>query len=469
MQEFDVLVIGAGPGGYVAAKECGMLGLKTACVDDFVFKDKYSLGGTCLNVGCIPSKILLQSSEHFHQMQHDFIEHGIACTNPKIDVKKMVSRKDELCAKNANGISFLFKKYKVEELHGTASFVAYKDGLYSLNIKNSLEKKEYQVSAKHVIIATGSVPRQLSQIAIDNKIVLDNQGALDLEAVPKTLCVIGAGVIGLELGSVWNRLDTKVTVLDVSDKFLRSADEQIAKELLKQLTNQGLEIISGVKIGDITKTAKSVTVNYIIDGKTHSITTDKLLVSIGRVPFTKGLNLDKIGLKLEDNGCIKVNDYCQTDLPNLWAIGDCTRGVMLAHKASAESKMVAERIVGQKTTINYGNIPFVIYTNPELAWVGLTEQELIAKNIPYKKGVSHFLSNGRAMALGAKSGFVKILSCATTDRVLGAHMVGPFVSELLAEIVLAMEFRASSEDIARAIHSHPSLSEVVQEAAAAVK
>lgn len=469
MQEFDVLVIGAGPGGYVAAKECGMLGLKTACVDSFVFKGKYSLGGTCLNVGCIPSKILLQSSEHFHQMEHEFSDHGITFSNPKIDVKQMIARKDELCAKNANGISFLFKKYKVEQLHGNASFVEYKDGVYIINIDDFLAKKQIQMSAKHVIIATGSVPRQLSQVEIDNKVILDNQGALDLESIPKTMCVIGAGVIGLELGSVWGRLGAKITVLDVSDKFLRSADEQISKELLKQLTAQGLEIISGVKIGDIKKTTKNVTVNYIIDGQSHSITTDKLLVSIGRVPYTKGLALEKIGLKLEDNGCIPVNDYCQTALPNLWAIGDCTRGVMLAHKASAESKMVAERIMGQKTEVDYNNIPFVIYTNPELAWVGMTEQELIAKNIEYKKGISYFLSNGRAMALGAKSGFVKILSCVATDRVLGAHMVGPFVSELLAEIVLAIEFNASSEDIVRVIHAHPSLSEVVQEAAAAIK
>jgi dihydrolipoamide dehydrogenase len=469
MQEFDVLVIGAGPGGYVAAKECGMLGLKTACVDNFVFKEKYSLGGTCLNVGCIPSKILLQSSEHFHHIEHEFKDHGISCSNPTIDIKKMISRKDELCAKNAHGISFLFRKYKVEELHGSASFVEYKDGKYLLNVDNFLDKKQLQVVAKHVIIATGSVPRQLSQIDIDNNIVLDNQGALDLTAVPKTMCVIGAGVIGLELGSVWSRLGTKVTILDVSDKFLRSADEQIATELLKQLTNQGLEIISGVKIGDINKTDTSVTVNYTIDGKVNNITTDKLLVSIGRVPFTKGLNLDNIGLKIENNGCIPVNEYCQTQLPNLWAIGDCTRGVMLAHKASAESKMVAERILGQKTELNYQNIPFVIYTNPELAWVGFTEQELVAKNIEYKKGVSYFMSNGRAMALGTKAGFVKILVCAKTDRVLGAHMIGPFVSEILTEIVLAMEFYASSEDIARVIHSHPSLSEVVQEAAAAIK
>ena len=275
--------------------------------------------------------------------------------------------------------------------------------------------------------------------------------------------------IGLELGSVWNRLGADVTILDVSDKFLRTADEQVSKELLKQLTGQGLKIISGVKLSDIIKTKKEVTINYKLNDKVYTITADKLLVSIGRVPYTDGLGLDKIGLELSDYGSIKANDYCQTELPNLWAIGDCTRGVMLAHKASAEGKMVAERIMGQKTEINYDHIPFVIYTNPEVAWVGLTEQDLLAKNIKYKKGIAHFLSNGRAMALGAKFGFIKILACSETDRVLGAHMVGPMVAEVLAEVVLAMEFKASSEDIARVIHSHPSLSEVLQEATIAVK
>lgn len=462
---FDVLVIGGGPGGYVAAIRAAQLGYKVACVDGFVRNNKYSLGGTCLNVGCIPSKALLQSSENYAQLTHSFAEHGITCSNPKIDIAKMLSRKDNIIDKNANGISFLFKKNKITELHGWASFVSNTDGKWLLTIDDKGTKQE--LSSTHIIVATGSNPRTLPQIKTDNKNIIDNEGALSLVSVPNELCVIGAGVIGLEMGSVWLRLGAKVTVLEAMDKFLGSADEQLAKELHKHLTKQGLVIKTGIKIGEITEKANKVIVNYEEAGEQKQLVADKLMVAVGRIPNTKGLNPETVGLKLDDRGFILVDDECRTNLPNVWAIGDCVRGPMLAHKASDEGIIVAERIAGQHPHFDFNTVPWVIYTEPEVAWVGKTEQQLKDAGVAYKKGVASFMANGRALGLGNNIGFIKILADENTDRILGVHMVGPFVSELISEAVVAMEFMASSEDLARIIHAHPSLSEVTHEAALA--
>lgn len=465
MQNFDVVVIGGGPGGYVAAIRAAQLGFKTACVDGYVRNGKYSLGGTCLNVGCIPSKALLQSSENYAELTNSFAEHGISCDNPQIDIKKMLARKEDIVSKNANGISFLFKKNKITEIHGWASFKTAEDGKYILSIDDKGAQQE--ISATQVIVATGSNSRHLPQIATDNLNILDNEGALDLTATPKELCVIGAGVIGLEMGSVWSRVGAKVTVLEVADKFLPVADEQASKELHKNLIKQGLLIKNSVKIGEIVNTDKNVTINYEHNGEQFSLVADKLLVSIGRVPNTNGLNVDAVGLKLDERGFVVVDADCRTNLPNVWAIGDVVRGPMLAHKASEEGVIVAERMAGQHPHFDFNTVPWVIYTNPELAWVGKTEQQLVADGVKFKKGVSSFMANGRALGLGNSVGFVKVLADEETDRILGVHMVGPFVSELISEAVVAMEFMASSEDLARIIHAHPSLSEVTHEAALA--
>lgn len=465
MQNFDVVVIGGGPGGYVAAIRAAQLGFKTACVDGYVRNGKYSLGGTCLNVGCIPSKALLQSSENYAELTHSFAEHGISCDNPQIDIKKMLARKEDIVSKNANGISFLFKKNKITEIHGWASFKTAESGKYILSIDDKGAQQE--ISATQVIVATGSNSRHLPQIATDNLNILDNEGALDLTATPKELCVIGAGVIGLEMGSVWSRVGANVTVLEVADKFLPVADEQASKELHKNLIKQGLLIKNSVKIGEIVNTDKNVTINYEHNGEQFSLVADKLLVSIGRVPNTNGLNVDAVGLKLDERGFVVVDADCRTNLPNVWAIGDVVRGPMLAHKASEEGVIVAERMAGQHPHFDFNTVPWVIYTNPELAWVGKTEQQLVAEGVKFKKGVSSFMANGRALGLGNSVGFVKVLADEETDRILGVHMVGPFVSELISEAVVAMEFMASSEDLARIIHAHPSLSEVTHEAALA--
>lgn len=465
MSDFDVVVIGGGPGGYVAAIRAAQLGFKTACIDGYVRNGKYSLGGTCLNVGCIPSKALLQSSENFAELTHSFADHGISCDNPAIDVVKMLARKNDIVTKNASGISFLFKKNKITEIHGWASFAGNESGKWLIDCDDNGNKQ--QVKATHVIVATGSNPRMLPQVATDNKNIIDNEGALDLTVAPKELCVIGAGVIGLEMGSVWKRLGSNVTVLEAAPSFLGAADEQVAKELHKNLTKQGLIIKTSIQIGEIKDNGSNVTVNYTEGGESKQLVCDKLMVSVGRVPNTNGLNVDKVGLKLDERGFIAVDSECKTNLANIWAIGDCVRGPMLAHKASDEGIIVAERIAGQHPHFDFNTIPWVIYTNPEIAWVGKTEKQLQDEGIAYKKGVASFMANGRALGLGNNVGFVKMLADEATDRILGVHMVGPFVSELISEAVVAMEFMASSEDLARIIHAHPSLSEVTHEAALA--
>ena len=465
-QQYDVAVIGAGPGGYVAAIRAAQLGFKTVCIDAGVNKkgDAPALGGTCLNVGCIPSKALLQSSEHFHAAQHDFAEHGISVGEVKFDAAKMIERKDVIVTKLTGGIAFLFQKNKITSLHGKGSFKGKNGNLYQIEVDNKGEKTV--IEAKNVIVATGSVPRPLPQIAIDNVNVLDNEGALNLTAVPEKLGIIGSGVIGLEMGSVWNRVGSQVTILEAMPTFLAAADQQIAKEAFKYFTKeQGLNIELGVKIGDIKSDDKGVTVAFeLANGEKKTEVFDKLIVSIGRIPNTDGLNAEAVGLEKDERGFVKVDGECRTNLPNVWAIGDVVRGPMLAHKASDEGVAVAERIAGQKPHIDFNSVPFVIYTDPEIAWVGKTEEQLKAEGANYKKGTSGFGANGRALGLGKAKGTVKVLADAETDRILGVHMVGPMVSELIAEGVVGLEFSASSEDLARIIHAHPTLSEVVHEA-----
>jgi len=466
-KNFDVVVIGGGPGGYIAAIRAAQLGFSTACIDEWKnAKGGAAPGGTCTNVGCIPSKALLQSSEHYDHAGHAFSEHGIEVKGLSLDMKKMLARKDTVVKQNNDGILYLFKKNKVTFFHGRGSFVKAVDGGHEIKIVGASEEN---IVAEHVIVATGSNPRALPGADFDEKLILSNTGALAIADVPKRLGVIGAGVIGLEMGSVWRRLGSEVTVLEALPAFLGAVDEQVAKEAQKQFTKQGLAINLSVKIGAITAGKNDVTVNFVDDkGAAQKAVFDKLIISIGRIPNTIGLNAEAVGLKLDERGFIAVDGDCKTSLTNVWAVGDVVRGPMLAHKAEEEGVAVAERIAGQHGHVNFNTIPWVIYTSPEIAWVGKTEQQLKAENIAYKAGSFPFLANGRARALGDTTGFVKFLADAKTDEILGVHIIGPQASELISEAVVAMEFRASSEDIARICHAHPSLSEAVKEAALAV-
>lgn len=466
-KNFDVVVIGGGPGGYIAAIRAAQLGFSTACIDDWKNDNGGPApGGTCTNVGCIPSKALLQSSEHYEHAGHAFGDHGINFKGLSLDLGQMLSRKNAIVKQNNDGILFLFKKNKVSFFHGRASFAkAGADG-YAIGVAGAAEDT---IVGRHIIIATGSSARALPGAAFDEKLILSNSGALAIESVPKKLGVIGAGVIGLEMGSVWRRLGADVTILEALPAFLGAIDEQIAKEADKLFAKQGLSIHLGVKIGAITTNKKDVTVEYVDNkGNAQKTVFDKLIVSIGRVPNTAGLNAEGIGLALDERGFIAVDRDCKTNLPNVWAIGDVVRGPMLAHKAEEEGVAVAERIAGQHGHVNFNTIPWVIYTSPEIAWVGKTEQQLKAEGVAYKAGTFPFLANGRARALGDTSGMVKFLADAKSDEILGVHIIGPMASELISEAVVAMEFRASSEDIARICHAHPSLSEATKEAALAV-
>jgi dihydrolipoamide dehydrogenase len=466
-KSFDVVVIGGGPGGYIAAIRAAQLGFNTACIDEWKNgKGGPAPGGTCTNVGCIPSKALLQSSEHFEHAGKHFADHGIGLSDLSIDVAKMLGRKDTVVKQNNDGILYLFKKNKVTFFHGRGSFVKASDGAYEIKVAGAAEES---ITARHVIVATGSNPRALPGAAFDEENILSNDGALRIPSVPKKLGLIGAGVIGLEMGSVWRRLGAEVVVLEALPTFLGAVDEQIAKEAAKAFNKQGLKIELGVKIGEVKSSKKGVTVAYAnAKGEAQTLEVDKLIVSIGRVPNTIGLNPEAVGLKLDERGAIVVDDDCKTNLPNVWAIGDVVRGPMLAHKAEEEGVAVAERIAGQHGHVNFNTIPWVIYTSPEIAWVGQTEQQLKASGRAYKAGTFPFTANGRARALGDTTGMVKFLADATTDEILGVHIVGPMASELISEAVVAMEFKASSEDIARICHAHPSLSEATKEAALAV-
>ncbi len=470
-KQFDVIVIGGGPGGYVAAIRAAQLGFNVACVDEAKnAKGAPALGGTCTNVGCIPSKALLQSSEHYEHAGHHFADHGISLSNLTVDVAKMLGRKDTVVKQNNDGILYLFKNNKITFFHGRGSFAkALPDG-YEIKVAGAAEEA---IVGKQIIIATGSNARALPGAPFDEDNILSNDGALRIGAVPKKMGVIGSGVIGLEMGSVWRRLGADVTILEGLPTFLGAVDEQIAKEAKKAFDKQGLKIELGVKVGEVKNSKKgvnsSVSVAYTAaDGTAKTLDVDKLIISIGRTANTIGLNGDAVGLKLDERGMVVVDDACKTNLPGVWAVGDVVRGPMLAHKAEEEGVAVAERIAGQHGHVNFNTIPWVIYTSPEIAWVGQTEQQLKASGRAYKAGTFPFLANGRARALGDTTGMVKMLADATTDEVLGVHIVGPQASELIAEAVMAMEFRASSEDIARICHAHPSLSESMKEAALAV-
>ncbi len=466
-KQFDVVVIGGGPGGYIAAIRAAQLGMNVACVDEWKnAKGGPAPGGTCTNVGCIPSKALLQSSEHFEHANHHFAEHGITASDMKMDVAKMIARKDNVVKQNNDGILYLFKKNKVSFFHGRGSFAGKTEGCYEIKVAGAAEET---LSAKQVIIATGSNARALPGTPFDEELILSNDGALRVGAVPKKLGLIGSGVIGLEMGSVWRRLGAEVTILEGLPTFLGAVDQQIAKEAHKAFTKQGLKIELGVKVGEIKTGKKGVSVAYTnAKGEAINLEVDKLIVSIGRVPNTIGLNAEGVGLALDERGAIVVDADCKTNLPGVWAVGDVVRGPMLAHKAEEEGVAVAERIAGQHGHVNFNTIPWVIYTSPEIAWVGRTEEQLKADGVAYKAGTFPFLANGRARALGDTTGMVKFLADATTDEILGVHIVGPMASELISEAVVAMEFKASAEDIARICHAHPSLSEATKEAALAV-
>ena len=467
-QQFDVIVIGAGPGGYIAAIRAAQLGMSVACVDEWKNKQGGpALGGTCTNVGCIPSKALLQSSEHFDQAAHHFSEHGIGVTGLSLDLGQMVARKDAVVKQNNDGILYLFKKNKVSFFHGRGSFVKAADGGYEIKLSGTAEET---LVGKQIVVATGSTARALPGTPFDEQTVLSNDGALRIVAVPKKLALIGSGVIGLEMGSVWRRLGSDVTILEALPEFLGAVDQQITKEAHKAFVKQGLKIELGVTVGAIKVGKKGVSVGWTnAKGEAQLLEADKLIVSIGRVPNTQGLNAQAVALQLDERGAIAVDEACRTSLPGVWAIGDVVRGPMLAHKAEEEGVAVAERMAGQHGHVNFNTIPWVIYTNPEIAWVGQTEAQLKAAGRAYKAGTFPFLANGRARALGDTTGMVKMLADAKTDEILGVHIVGPMASELIAECVMAMEFRASSEDIARICHAHPSLSEATKEAALAVE
>ncbi|QYF93111.1 dihydrolipoyl dehydrogenase [Massilia sp. PAMC28688] len=469
-KHYDVAIIGAGSGGYIAAIRAGQLGLSVACIESNPYAapdGQPRPGGTCLNVGCIPSKALLASSHLYEQVVHHTAEHGISTGNATIDVNKMVDRKDGVVTKMAKGIEYLFKKNKVEFIKARAKFVGVGDGLYELEVlKDGLTQR---ISARNIIIATGSTPRQLPGTPIDNQTVCDNAGALDFREVPSRLCVIGAGVIGLELGSVWRRLGAEVTLLDAMSDFLPGCDIAVSKEMFKLMSSQGLKLDLGVSIDSIALATGEAVVSYRDgSGAPRQLTSDKVIVAIGRVPNTDGLELGVIGLQLDVRGYIPVDEHCRTAVPNVFAIGDVVRGPMLAHKAEEEGIMVAEIIAGQSGHVSYHAIPSIIYTSPEAAWVGKTEQELTREGRSFKTGQFPFSANGRALGGGEAQGFVKVLADAQSDLVLGVHIVSSLASEMIGEAAMALEFSASSEDIARICHAHPTLYEAIREAALAV-
>ncbi len=463
-KNFDVVVIGAGPGGYIAAIRAAQLGMTVACIDEW--KNDAggpAPGGTCTNVGCIPSKALLQSSEHFEHANKHFAEHGIGVKGLSIDVAKMIDRKALVVKQNNDGILYLFKKNKVTFFHGRGTMIKAAASGHEIKVGDEL------LVGKHVVIATGSRARALPDVPFDEDRVLSNDGALRLASAPKSLGLIGSGVIGLEMGSVWRRVGADVTVLEAMPTFMPAVDQQIAKEAHKAFAKQGLKIELGIKVGAVKVGKSGVKVSYTsASGDAKVLDVERLVISIGRVPNTEGLGADAVGLKLDERGAIVVDADCKTNLPQVWAVGDVVRGPMLAHKAEEEGVAVAERMAGQHGHVDFNLVPWVIYTSPEIAWVGQTEEQLKTSGRAYKSGSFPFLANGRARALGDTTGLVKMLADAKTDEILGVHIVGPQASELIAEACVAMAFKASSEDLARICHAHPSLSESTKEAALAV-
>jgi dihydrolipoamide dehydrogenase len=467
MADYDVIVIGAGPGGYVAAIKAAQLGLKTACVEKWLDTEgKVVLGGTCLNTGCIPSKALLDSSHKFTEASHHFGVHGISVGKVNIDVPAMIARKTKVVKQLTGGIAGLFKANGVTSLVGTGKLL--KDRKVEVT---AADGSKQILSANNVILAAGSVPIEIPPTPLVDDVVVDSTGALEFQEVPKRLGVIGAGVIGLELGSVWSRLGSEVVVLEASDAFLPAVDQQIAREALKILTKQGLNIKLGAKVtGSSVKKGKGakVTVQYVDKEGNKEEVFDKLIVCVGRKPYTVGLLADDCGVQKDERGFVKVDAHCATGVEGVYAIGDLVRGPMLAHKASEEGIVVVERIAGHKAALNYELIPAVIYTHPEIASVGKTEEQLKAAGVEYKTGVFPFVASGRALAANDSDGMVKMLADARSDRILGCHIIGPSAADLAQSIVIAMEFSASAEDIGMTVFSHPALCEAVHEAALAV-
>jgi len=458
---YDVIVIGGGPAGYVAAIRAAQLGMKTACVEEWINKqDEPALGGTCLNVGCIPSKALLEATELYDVANHQFADMGINVGEVSLDVPKMIARKDKIVSELTGGIASLFKSNKIEWLKGRGTLLADKQ----VKVVDR-DGNESVHDAENVILATGSVPIALSATPLEGDIVVDSAGALNWEAVPERICVIGAGVIGLELGSVWRRMGSEVVVLEAQDAFLPMLDKAIAKESLRTFTKQGLDIKLSTRVMKSDVKQGKVDVTFTDADGEHTETFDKLIVAVGRRAFTDGVLTDGAEVQLDERGLINVDDHCATSAPGVYAIGDVVRGPMLAHKGSEEGVMVAERIAGEPSSVNYDVMPNVIYTHPEVAWVGLTEEECDEQGIDFQVGSFPFAASGRAKAKGDTGGLVKIIRDTATDRMVGAHMIGPSASELLAQSVLALEFDATIEDIAHTIHAHPTLSEAVHEAA----
>ena len=454
MADYDVIIIGGGPGGYVCAIRCAQLGLKTACVEG-----RETLGGTCLNVGCIPSKALLHASHQLHEAQHNFTKMGLMGKSPSVDFKQMLAYKDEVIEANTKGIEFLFKKNKVDWIKGWASIPA----------AGHVKVGDETHSAKNIVIATGSEPSSIPNVEIDEKIVVSSTGALSLPKVPKRLAVIGAGVIGLEMGSVYARLGADVTVIEYLDAILPGMDGEVQKTFARSMKKQGLKIVTGAAVSGVKATKSKATVSYTVNktGKEEALEADIVLVATGRRPYTQGLGLDTLGVTLNDRGFVGNDGHGRTGVDGIWVIGDATTGPMLAHKAEDEGMAVAETIAGQKGHVNYDVIPGVVYTAPEVAMVGKTEEQLKAEGRAYKAGKFSFMGNGRAKANFAAEGFVKILADAETDRILGCHLIGPAAGELIHEICVAMEFGAAAEDVARTCHAHPTFSEAVREAALA--
>ncbi|SDS00927.1 dihydrolipoamide dehydrogenase [Halopseudomonas litoralis] len=463
-EKFDVVVIGAGPGGYVAAIRAAQLGLKTACIEKYKGKDdKLALGGTCLNVGCIPSKALLDSSWKYHEAKDSFNVHGITTGEVSMDVSAMIGRKDQIVKNLTGGVGGLLKANGVTVYQGHGKLLSGKQ------VEITKEDGSTEVlAAENVILASGSRPVEIPPAPVDQNIIVDSTGALEFQAVPKRLGVIGAGVIGLELGSVWSRLGAEVTVIEALDKFLPAADEQLSKEALKIYTKQGLKVLLGARVTASEVNGEEVTVKFTDAKGDQEITFDKLIVAVGRRPVTTDLLAADSGVTLDERGYVYVDDHCATSVPGVYAIGDVVRGLMLAHKASEEGVVVAERIAGHKAQMNYDLIPSVIYTHPEAAWVGKNEQQLKTEGVDVKVGVFPFAASGRAMAANDTAGFVKVIACAKSDRVLGVHVIGPSAAELVQQGAIAMEFGTSAEDLGMMVFAHPTMSEAMKEAALAV-